>query len=88
MHALRQPGQRHGADEHSEVAQRDVVEAGPGDRSMMMPTSHAATNQAPNRGATATSTPATISMMPTRYMHWLAVPGTRSSIHPARYMLR
>jgi hypothetical protein len=27
-------------------------------------------------------------MMPTRYMHWLAVPGTRSSIHPARYMLR
>lgn len=35
----------------------------------MIPASQAATTQAPSRGATATTTPATISMIPTRYMH-------------------
>ncbi|CFS32103.1 Uncharacterised protein [Mycobacterium tuberculosis] len=54
----------------------------------MIPASQAATTQAPMRGATATNTPATISIAPTKYMHWSAVPGTRSLIQPTRYMFQ
>ncbi|CMK25621.1 Uncharacterised protein [Mycobacterium tuberculosis] len=32
MHALRQPGERDGANQQTEVAQRDVVETGSGDQ--------------------------------------------------------
>jgi hypothetical protein len=50
----------------------------------MIPASHAATSQAPNRGDTATTMPATTSMTPTAYIACCAVPGTMSSIHGAR----
>ena len=50
----------------------------------MMPASQAATTQAPMRGATATTMPATTSTTPTAYIACWAVPGTSRSIHGAR----
>src|SRR5688572_21951670 len=51
----------------------------------MMPPSQAATRYAPNRGRTATTSPAAISTMPTRYIAVCALPGTRSLNSGARY---
>src|SRR2546428_11338686 len=52
----------------------------------MMPASQAATRYPPRRGRTATTSPATISITPTAYIAWGAVPGTILSIQGARYL--
>jgi len=50
----------------------------------MIPASHAATTNAPMRGATATSRPAAISMPPTTYIQSWPLPGMMSLTQPAR----
>ncbi len=49
-----------------------------------MPASHSATSGAPRRGASATISPAAISIAPTTYMKSWALPGRMSLIQPAR----
>ena len=52
----------------------------------MMPPSHAATRKPPNRGETATTSPAAISTMPTMCMASPALPGIRSLNSGPRYL--
>src|SRR4051794_407700 len=54
----------------------------------MMPDSHPATSSAPNRGATATTRPATTSMTPTMYIAVSALPGMIESNCVDRYFVQ
>jgi hypothetical protein len=53
-------------------------------RLTMMPASQPATSSPPNRGSTATTTPAAISTTPTAYMICVGAPGSRSAPYGAR----